>query len=215
MYKEQLYIVGLNLTLVRKGGTEHTMKIELALAGKLLAINELPLREKDFIECQRALFGKRSAFLYMVVAVCCVATFGVSGIAGQMGMDYRVHIGTIFVVLLCLLVASVFYFAVPIWLGKLRYRQYETSNSKRKSVAFYTDHFEIMIDGVTIGIYAYLSVRRIIKSENLFIMVLPNMVYLAVRCVGIPDERWSEIEYQITVAMNARRRSDQTTGEKQ
>lgn len=191
------------------------MKSELALVSKLLAINELPLREKDFIECQRALFGKRSAFLYTVVAVCCVATFGVYGIAGQMGMDHRVHIETIFVVLLCLLVASVFYFAVPIWLGKLRYRQYETSNSKLKSVAFYTDHFEIMVDGVKVGIYSYLSVRRIIKSENLFIMVLPNMVYLAVRCVGIPDECWYEIEHQITISMNARGRDYQATGEAQ
>lgn len=181
------------------------MKAELALVNELLAVNELPLREKDFIECQRALFGKRSAFLYTVVAVCCVATLGVYGIAGQMGIDHHVHHGTIFVVLLCLLVATVFYFAVPIWIGKLRYRQYETSNSKLKSVAFYTDHFEIIVDGVKVGIYSYLLVRRIIKSENLFIMVLPNMVYLAVRCVGIPDERWSEIEYQITVAMNTHR----------
>lgn len=191
------------------------MKSELALISEPLAVNALPLREKDFIECQRALFGKRSAFLYTLVAVCCMAALGVNAIAKQMGVENSLHIGIMIVLLLCLLIASVFYFAFPKWLGKLRYRQYETSNSKLKSVAFYTDHLEIMVDSVKVGIYSYFSVRRIIKSENLFIMVLPNMVYLPVRCVGIPDERWYEIEYQITVAMTARRRHDQMTGEKQ
>lgn len=57
------------------------MKSELALINELLAVNELPLREKDFIECHRALFGKRSAFLYTVVVVCCVAVLGVYAIA--------------------------------------------------------------------------------------------------------------------------------------
>lgn len=191
------------------------MKSELALINELLAVNELPLREKDFIECHRALFGKRSAFLYTVVVVCCVAVLGVYAIAKQMGVDNSLHIGIMLVLLLCLLIASVFYFAFPKWLGKLRYRQYETSNSKLKSVAFYTDRFEIMVDGVKVGVYSYISVRHVIKSENLFIMVLPNMVYLPVRCVGIPDERWSEIEHQITISMNARRRNYQTTGETQ
>lgn len=191
------------------------MKSELALISELLAVNELPLREKDFIECQRALFGKRSAFLYTVVAVCCVSALGVYAIAGQMGIGNSLPIGMMFTLLLCLLVASVFYFTVPKWLGILRYRQYETTNNKPRSVAFYTDRFEIIVDGVKVGVYSYISVRRIIKSENLFIMVLPNMVYLPVRCVGIPDERWSEIEHQITISMNSRRINYQTTGETQ
>ena len=133
------------------------MKSELALISEPLPVNELPLREKDFIECQRALFGKRSAFLYTVVAVCCMAALGVYAIAKQMGVDNSLHIGIMIVLLLCLLIASVFYFAFPKWLGKLRYRQYETSNSKLKSVAFYTDHFEIMVDGVKVGVYSYLQ----------------------------------------------------------
>ena len=191
------------------------MKSELALISEPLAVNEMSLREKDFIECQRALFGKKSAFLYTVVVVCCMAALGVYAIAQQMGVDNSLHTGIMIVLLLCLLIASVFYFAFPKWLVKLRYRQYETSNSKLKSVAFYTDHFEIMVDGVKVGVYSYISVRHIIKSENLFIMVLPNMVYLPVRCVGIPDERWSEIYHQITISMNARRRNYQTTGETQ
>lgn len=178
------------------------MKSELALINELLAVNELPLREKDFIECQRALFGKRSAFLYTVVAVCCVSALGVYAIAGQMGIGDSLPIGMMLTLLLCLLVASVFYFTVPKWLGKLRYLQYETSNNKPRSVVFYTDHFEIMVDGVKVGIYSYVSVRRIIKSENLFIMVLPNMVYLPVRCVGISDELWSVIEKHIDTATN-------------
>lgn len=190
------------------------MNTEIMCTNDLLAVNELPLRESDFIECQKALFGKKSAFFYAVIAISCVAVLGVYAIAKQMETD-TLPVGTMLVPFICLLIASIFYFPFPKWLGKLRYRQYETSNSKLKSVAFYTDHFEIMVDGVKVGVYSYISVRRIIKSENLFIMVLPNMVYLPVRCVGIPDERWSEIEHQITISMNARRRNYQTTGETQ
>lgn len=190
------------------------MKSELVLINELLAVNELPLREKDFIECQKALLGKKSVFFYAVIAICCVAVLGVYAIAKQMGID-SLPVGTMLVPFICLLIASIFYFAFPKWIGKLRYRQYETSNNKPRSVAFYTDHFEIIVDGVKVGVYSYISVRRIIKSENLFIMVLPNMVYLPVRCVGIPDERWSEIEHQITISMNSRRRNYQTTGETQ
>ena len=189
------------------------MKLELALVSNLPTANELPLREKDFIECQKSLFGTKSEFLYIVVAICCVATLGVYGIARLMGMDYRVHIEIVFVIFLCLLVESLFYFAVPIWLGKLHYRQYQTSNSKLKSVAFYTDHFEIMAEGIKVGIYSYLSVRRIIRSENLFIMVLPKMMYLAVRYTGMPDELWYGIEHQITTSMNTHGRDCQSTGE--
>lgn len=178
------------------------MKSELALVNEPLAVNDLPLREKDFVECQRELFGKKSAFLYTVVAVCCVAVLGVYAIARQMGVYNRLHTAVMLALLVCLLVASVFYFAVPKWLAKLRYRQYETANNKPRSVAFYTDHFEIMVDGVEVGIYSYVSVGRIIKSENLFIMMLPNMVYLPIRCDGIPDELWIVIEKYIATAAN-------------
>ena len=180
------------------------MKKELICANELLAINELPLREKDFIECQKALFGKTSAFLYTVVVVCCVSMFGVYGIAKEMSV-LDIPTGILFIPLICLQIASFFYFALPNWLGKLRYLQYETSNSKPNSVAFYTDHFEILIDDIKVGIYSYVSVRRIIKSENLFIMVLSNMVYLPVRFVGIPDERWPVIEQHIAAAIHTHR----------
>ena len=178
------------------------MKSELVLVSEPLAVSDLPLREKDFIECQRAVWGKQSALLYTVVAVCCIAVLGVYAIAVQMGINSSMQIGTVLLLLLCLLMASVFYFAVPKWSGKLLYLQYNASTNKPRSVAFYTDHFEIWGDGVVIRIYSYVSVRRIIKSENLFIMVLPNMVYLAVRCVGIPDERWLVIEEYIATIKN-------------
>ena len=177
------------------------MKSELALINELLAVNELPLREKDFIECQRALLGKRSAFLYTVVAVCCVSALGVYAIAGQMGIGNSLPIGMMFTLLLCLLVASVFYFTVPKWLGILRYRQYETTNNKPRSVAFYTDHFEMQVNGENTGSYLYAFVKRIIISENLYIIVLPNLVVLPIRHGAIPEEKWNIIQQCINSAM--------------
>ena len=185
------------------------MKSELALINELLAVSELPLREKDFIECQRALFGKRSAFLYTVVVVCCVAVLGVYAIAKQMGID-SLPVGTMLVPFICLLIASIFYFAFPKWIGKLRYRQYETSNNKPRSVAFYTDHFEMRINGVNTGNYLYAFIRRIIISENLYIIVLPNMVVLPIRHSTIPDEKWNIIQQYINTAMATSRNQPNT-----
>lgn len=186
------------------------MKNELICANELLAVNELPLREKDFIECQRALFGKRSAFLYTVVVVCCVAVLGVYAIAKQMGMDNRLHIGIMLVLLLLLLVASVFYFAVPKWLGILWYRQYETTNNQQRDVAFFMDHFEMRVNGVNTGSYLYAFIRRIIISENLYIIVLSNMVVLPIRHVAIPKEKWDIIQQCINTAMAATKEQPST-----
>ena len=177
------------------------MNSELVLVNELLVVNDLTLRKKDFVECQKALFGKRSAFLYTVVTVCCVAALGVYGIAKQMGIGNSLPIGMMLTLLLCLLVASIFYFIVPKWIGILRYRQYETTNNKPRSVAFYTDHFEMRINGVNTGNYLYAFIRRIIISENLYIIVLPNMVVLPIRHSTIPDEKWNIIQQYINTAM--------------
>lgn len=177
------------------------MNTEIMCTNDLLAVNELPLRESDFIECQKALFGKKLAFFYAVIEVCCVAVLGVYAIAKQMETD-TLPVGTMLVPFICLLIASIFYFPFPKWLGKLRYRQYETSNNKPRSVAFYTDHFEVLVDDAKVGSYSYASVRRIVQSENLAIVMLPNMVCLPVRRVGISDECWQVIEQYIAIAMN-------------
>lgn len=186
------------------------MNSELVLVNELLVVNDLTLRKKDFVECQKALFGKRSAFLYTVVTVCCVAALGVYGIAKQMGIGNSLPIGMMLTLLLCLLVASIFYFIVPKWIGILRYRQYETTNNKPRSVAFYTDHFEMRINGVNTGNYLYAFIRRIIISENLYIIVLPNMVVLPIRHSTIPDEKWNIIQQYINTAMATSRNQPNT-----
>ena len=186
------------------------MNSELVLVNELLVVNELTLRKKDFVECQKALFGKRSAFLYTVVTVCCVAALGVYGIAKQMGIGNSLPIGMMLTLLLCLLVASIFYFIVPKWIGILRYRQYETTNNKPRSVAFYTDHFEMRINGVNTGNYLYAFIRRIIISENLYIIVLPNMVVLPIRHSTIPEEKWNIIQQYINTAMATSRNQPNT-----
>jgi len=186
------------------------MNSELVLVNELLVVNDLTLRKKDFVECQKALFGKRSAFLYTVVTVCCVAALGVYGIAKQMGIGNSLPIGMMLTLLLCLLVASIFYFIVPKWIGILRYRQYETTNNKPRSVAFYTDHFEMRINGVNTGNYLYAFIRRIIISENLYIIVLPNMVVLPIRHSTIPEEKWNIIQQYINTAMATSRNQPNT-----
>lgn len=178
------------------------MKNELTPIAKPIAVTVLSLGEQDFLECQRALLGKRITFLYTVVSVCCASVIGICLVAEQIGIGSPEQTKFVFVVLACLLLASVFYFGVPKWLGTLRYRQYMTSNTKPKSVAFYSERFELLVDDTVTDIYRYTMVQRIIKSENLFIMVISNMLYLPIRYCSISEESWSIIEKYITEAMD-------------
>lgn len=122
------------------------MNTELLPINAPLAINKLPMREQDHVECQRALFGKRAAFFYAAITVCCVATIAVCMIAKWMGIN-SLPMRTKAIPLICFLLTSSFYYAFPEYVGKLRYRQCKNANEKPKAIAFYTDHFETLIGG--------------------------------------------------------------------
>lgn len=174
----------------------------LSVVNELLAICDLPLRERDFIEAEKAILGKTATVLYTIIVACCVAIIGAYGMSAQLGLGF-LPIKILFVPLLCLPTASVYYFVFPKWLGILRYRQYETTNNQQRDIAFFKDHFEIRVNDINTGSYLYTFIRRIIISENLYIIVLPNMVVLPVRHVAIPEEKWDIIQQHINAGMAA------------
>lgn len=170
-----------------------------------LAVTRISLEEQDLLVCQRALLGKRVTFLYTIVAICCASATGIYAIAGYAGAGNASQTKMVLVALLCLLLASAFYFGVPKWLAKFRFRQYMTTNITPRSIAFYPDRFEILIDGAIAGVYPYALVRRVIRSEDLVILVLSNLLYLPIRSGSLQDERWLRIEKQIAEAMELHR----------
>lgn len=172
----------------------------LSIVNELLAICDLPLRERDFIEAEKAILGKTTAVIYTIIVACCVAIIGAYGMSAQLGLDF-LPIRILFIPLLCLPTASVYFFIFPKWLGILRYRQHETTKNQQRDVAFFTDHFEIKANGVNTGSYLYAFIKRIIISENLYIIMLPNMVVLPVRHMAIPEEKWYIIQQHINAAM--------------
>lgn len=176
------------------------MKSELALVSKLLTVKELHLTEKDYIEGQKALFGKVAEFLYAVVTVCCIATLGIYEIAKQMGMGQYVPTGAMYMVLLCLMSTSILYFFVPQWCGKTTYLRQKQENSIPSLVDFYDIYLEIKDDKGNTKKYLYSLIKRIVISENLYIVVLPDMI-LPIRCTGLTDEEWNNIQQCITVAI--------------
>ena len=109
---------------------------------------------------------------------------------------------------ICFLLASSFYYAFPKYVGKLRYRQCKNANEKPRAVAFYTDHFETLIGDIKAGSYSYETVQRIIKTENLWIIMLPDRANLPVRIAGIPDEYREVIEQDIAAMVNGCRKAD-------
>lgn len=186
-----------------------TKSNDLSVINELLAVCDLPLRERDFIEAEKAILSKTATVLYTIIVACCVAITGAYGISAQLGLDFLPG-KILFIPLICLPTASVYYFVFPKWLGILRYRQYETTNNQQRDVAFFMEHFEMRVNGVNTGSYLYAFIRRIIISENLYIIVLPNMVVLPIRHVAIPEEKWNIIQQCINTAMAASKNQPST-----
>lgn len=179
-----------------------TKSNNLSIINDPLAISKLSLHEKDFIEAEKAILGSTATVLYTIIVACCIAIIGIYGISAQLGFDFLPS-KILFVPFICLPTASVYYFVFPKWIGILRYRQYETVNNPQYNIAFLMDHFEIRVNNVNAGSYLYASVRRILISENLYIIVLPHMVVLPIRHVAISEEKWSVIQRCINTAMAA------------
>lgn len=59
----------------------------------------------------------------------------------------------------------------------------------------------MQVNGENTGSYLYAFVKRIIISENLYIIVLPNLVVLPIRHGAIPEEKWNIIQQCINSAM--------------
>ena len=56
----------------------------LSVVNELLAICDLPLRERDFIEAEKAILGKTATVLYTIIVACCVAIIGAYGMSAQL-----------------------------------------------------------------------------------------------------------------------------------
>ena len=60
----------------------------LSVVNELLAICDLPLRERDFIEAEKAILGKTATVLYTIIVACCVAIIGAYGMSAQLGLGF-------------------------------------------------------------------------------------------------------------------------------
>lgn len=184
---------------------------DLAVIDGLLAVSELPLEERDFIEAERAICGKTATILYTVTVACCVAVIGAYGISAHLGLSFFSG-GILLVPLMGLAAASVCYFLFPKWLGSLRFRQQEIGNSQQRDIAFYHDHLEIRENGGNTESYPYPLIKQTVISENLYIIVLPDMVILPIRHAALPEEQWGTIRQHIHAVMT---RKAQSAGKEQ
>ena len=94
----------------------------LSVVNELLAICDLPLRERDFIEAEKAILGKTATVLYTIIVACCVAIIGAYGMSAQLGLGF-LPIKILFVprkqglCLVCLYTHNMLQHGLPRWLS--------------------------------------------------------------------------------------------------
>ena len=152
----------------------------------ILAINKLSLRESDFVEFVKATRKKLDKATFIVVIACVTVVY----VAALVSIPLNIHIvsGTILILMaVCLIIAILTYVMFPRWLGRTRYNQYCMTHNSEGRIVFYVDHLATMVGGETVQALFYKDIRKIIQSDNLYIIEFSNRVYAIVRSDGFSE----------------------------
>lgn len=163
----------------------------------LLAVNNLPLRERDFIEWIDEVMSARIKVPFVIVISVSILFYGI--VLVSVLLDMKV-VSPIYIVLVtvCLLIALFFRYVVSRLLGRLRYNQYSLSrNECHGATAFYKDHLELRAGNETITQIAYSNIKKIALTENLIIISFPHLTNCVVRREGFTEKDFEIIMERI------------------
>lgn len=163
----------------------------------LLAVNNLPLRERDFIEWIDEVMSARIKVPFVIVISVSVLFYAIVLVSVLLKMKV---VSPIYIVLVtvCLLIALFFRYAVSRLLGRLRYNQYCLSrNECHGTTAFYKDHLELRAGNETITQITYSEIKKIALTENLIIISFPHLTNCVVRRDGFNEKDFEIIMEQI------------------
>nr|WP_319489237.1 YcxB family protein [uncultured Caproiciproducens sp.] len=152
----------------------------------IIAINNLSLGKSDFIEFEKAI-RKRSAKVAFVIVVICVAVIYVAAIASALLKTHIVSGALLILIAFCLIISILMYVVFPHWLGGIRYKQYCMTHNSTGRMIFYLDRLGTMVGEEAVQTLFYTDIKRIVQTDNLFIMEFSNKVYSIVRKDGFSE----------------------------
>jgi len=163
----------------------------------ILAVNNLLLRKSDFIEFEKAKRKKSVKAAFFIVIACVTVIYA----AAVMSDRLKIHpvSGAILILMTFCLIVSIFMYAVfPHWLGKIRYQQYCMTHSSTGRMIFYLDRLGTMVGEETIQTLFYKDIKRIVQTDNLYMMEFSNKVYAIVRKDGFTEGCLEDVQKQLT-----------------
>ena len=172
-----------------------------------MAVNDRRLTQADFVEwliaTMRTGFAK-VCLIVVGVALCLIVCLIVLALA----MGWKVDFVSLWPAGVCLLVAGAFAYAMPRWVGRLRYRQYlmMAEHGPKRCTAFYTQYLEIQTNGMAQGRYWYADIQKVFHTKHLYVLKFANQVYCAVRKDGFAGDSWQQV-YRCIQAERATRPS--------
>lgn len=152
----------------------------------VLAVNNLSLGKSDFIEFEKAI-RKKSAKVTFIIVIICVAVIYAAAIVSALLKTHIVSDALLTLMTFCLIISISVYVVFPHWLGGIRYKQYCMTHNSTGRMIFYLDRLGTMVGEETVQTLFYTDIKRIVQTDNLFIMECSNKVYSFVRKDGFTE----------------------------
>lgn len=152
----------------------------------VLAVNNLSLGKSDFIEFEKAIRKKSGKVTFTIVIICVAVIYAAAAVSALL-KTHIVSEGLLILMTFCLLISISAYVVFPLWLGKVRYKQYCMTHNSTGRMIFYSDRLGTMVGEETVQTLFYTEIKRIVQTDNLFIMEFSNKVYSFVRKDGFTE----------------------------
>jgi hypothetical protein len=152
----------------------------------ILAVNNLLLCKSDFIEFEKAI-RKRTVKVAFAIVIICVTIIYAAAIVSALQKIHIVSGALLILMAFCLIISIFIYVVYPHWLGGIRYKQYCMTHNSTGRMIFYWDRLGTMVGVETVQTLLYTDIKKVVQTDNLFIMEFSNKVYAIVRRDGFSE----------------------------
>jgi hypothetical protein len=159
--------------------------------------NSKTLQKEDFIERMNEIISKRIKIPFAIVLIFTSLFYIMAFVFALLGIK-TVSIWYVLIVSTCLIIALFVKYGLSTVLGQLRYNQYSlTRSGSNRAIVFYKDYLELKVGNEAITTLPFVTIRKTILTEHLYIISFPNMVSCAVRRDGFTENDFEIIQARI------------------